>query len=88
MRKFYLKSWSALEHKDSSKWIKSKGVWYRDFHWQDGYGAFSIGESGVPALKRYIAKQKEHHKKIRFEDEFIALLKKYNIEYDERYLWD
>ncbi|MGH9761643.1 MAG: IS200/IS605 family transposase [Blastocatellia bacterium] len=73
--------------KDSSKWIKTKGDWYRDFHWQDGYGAFSIGQSGVSALKEYIAKQKEHHKKVRFEDEFVALLKKYKVEYDERYLW-
>jgi len=73
--------------KSSSKWIKTKGAAFRAFGWQDGYGAFSIGESNVPALKRYIAGQKERHKRQTFEEEFVALLKKYRIEYDERYLW-
>jgi len=74
--------------KSSSKWIKTKGSEYKNFYWQNGFGAFSIGQSGVEALKKYIAIQKEHHKKKTFQDEFRAFLKAYNIEYDERYVWD
>jgi hypothetical protein len=57
-------------------------------YWQNGYGAFSIGQSGVEALKKYIARQKEHHRKKTFQDEFRAFLAKYQVEYDERYVWD
>ena len=74
--------------RDSSNWIKKQGAEFRNFYWQKGYGAFSIGQSQVPIVTRYIKTQKEHHKKRIFEDEFRALLKKYEIEYDERYLWD
>ena len=56
------------------------------FHWQDGYGAFSLGESNLPAAINYIQNQKEHHKRISFHDEMIAILKKYNIEFDEKFL--
>ena len=72
----------------SSRWIKGNGVQYADFYWQNGYGAFSIGESGVKALKRYIADQKEHHRRKTFQDEYREFLAKYRIEYDERYIWD
>jgi len=73
--------------KDSSVWMKKQGRRYKDFYWQEGYGAFSIGQSGVPALKRYIANQKQHHKKRSFQSELLGLLKKYEVEYDERYIW-
>lgn len=73
--------------KDSSKWIKTKGPDFRDFHWQEGYGAFSIGESQVAAVKAYIAGQKTHHRTVSFQDELLAFLKKYNLPYDQRYLW-
>lgn len=73
--------------KSSSKWIKTKGAALRTFAWQDGYGAFTIGQSQVEALQKYIAGQKERHKKFSFEQEFVALLKKYNVQYDERYIW-
>ena len=73
--------------KSSSKWIKTKGGGLRSFAWQDGYGAFTIGQSQVGALQRYIAAQKERHKKQTFEQELTALLNKYGVEYDERYLW-
>jgi REP element-mobilizing transposase RayT len=73
--------------KDSSSWIKTKGNQFRNFHWQDGYGAFSIGSSQVAKLHRYIANQKEHHRKQSFEDEFVRFLNKYGLEYDEQYLW-
>jgi len=65
-----------------------KGREYTAFSWQGGYGAFSIGQSNVAALKRYIAEQKDRHKRVSFQDEFRALLTKYRIEYDERYVWD
>ena len=73
--------------KTSSKWIKTKGPAFAHFAWQDGYGAFSIGQSQVAALKRYIARQEEHHKTKSFEEELIATLKKYQVAYDERYIW-
>ena len=73
--------------KSSSKWIKTKGPAYAHFAWQEGYGAFSIGQSQVGALKRYIAAQEEHHKTKSFETEFIDILKKYGVAYDERYIW-
>lgn len=74
--------------KRSSKWIKTKGPSFAEFQWQTGYGAFSIGESNVAALRNYIAKQKERHRRMSFQDEFRALLDKYRLEYDERYVWD
>jgi putative transposase len=74
--------------KSSSHWIKSKGPPYKDFYWQSGYGAFSVGQSGVADLKRYIANQKEHHRKKTFQEEYREFLAKYEIEHDERYVWD
>jgi|ERR1043165_5615561 REP element-mobilizing transposase RayT len=73
--------------KDSSSWIKTKGNRFRNFHWQDGYGAFSVGQSEVVRVKQYIDNQKEHHRKRSFREELIALLEEYGLEYDERYLW-
>jgi REP element-mobilizing transposase RayT len=73
---------------DSSKWIKTKGYEFRNFYWQRGYGAFSVGQSEVPALKRYIAGQRIHHQRVTFQDEYRKFLKMYGIEYDERYVWD
>jgi REP element-mobilizing transposase RayT len=83
----------ALSHlmeeikKSSSKWIKTKSPTLQSFGWQDGYGAFTIGESQVEALKSYLAGQKEKHEKFSFEQELVALLKKYHVQYDERYIW-
>jgi putative transposase len=72
----------------SSKWIKSKGKGYENFYWQDGYGAFSVNPSEVDIVIRYITNQHEHHRKITFQEEYRAFLKKYNVDYDERYVWD
>jgi len=72
----------------SSKWVKTKGLEFRNFHWQRGYGAFSIGQSNVSELKRYIRNQKQHHRRITFEDEYRVFLKRYEIGFDERYVWD
>jgi REP element-mobilizing transposase RayT len=81
---------SVIENvkKKSSKWIKTKGVEYKDFYWQNGYGAFSIGQSQVNTLKGYIQSQEEHHQKKSFKEEFLEILNRYGVEYDERYLWD
>jgi REP-associated tyrosine transposase len=70
---------------NSSKWVRAK--WSSDFTWQTGYGVFSVSESNVAAVKRYIAEQEEHHKKHSFQEEFLAFLKKNHVEYDERYIW-
>ncbi len=72
--------------KSSSKWMKQQGV--DSFFWQAGYGAFSIGESQVLALIRYIGQQEEHHRQLSFQEEFRRLLDRYGIAYDERYIWD
>ncbi|MEX2317141.1 MAG: IS200/IS605 family transposase [Pirellulales bacterium] len=72
----------------SSKWIKTKGDRFADFAWQNGYGAFSIGQSQLNDLEHYIANQREHHRRLSFQDEFRQLLAKYEIPYDERYVWD
>jgi REP element-mobilizing transposase RayT len=70
----------------SSKWMKTRGV--PDFAWQNGYGAFSIGQSQLDDLKAYIDGQKQHHQRRTFQDEYRAFLKNYEIPYDERYVWD
>lgn len=72
----------------SSKWIKTKGREFRNFHWQRGYGAFSIGQSNVAELKRYIRNQKQHHGRVTFKDEYREFLKRYEMGFDERYVWD
>ena len=72
----------------SSLWLKSKGAGLRDFAWQNGYGIFSIGFSQVDAVKRYIAGQEEHHRKVSFQDEFRQMLKRYEVAFDERFVWD
>jgi REP element-mobilizing transposase RayT len=74
--------------KRSSKWIKTIDVDYAKFYWQDGYGIFSVNPSEIDTVVKYIKNQEEHHKNRTFQKELIAFLKKYNIEYDERYLWD
>ena len=72
----------------SSKWIKTKGKEYSNFYWQDGYGAFSVNPYEVDKVIKYIDNQHEHHSKKTFQDEYRAFLKKYQIDYDEKYVWD
>ena len=72
---------------NSSKWIKTKGENYQNFFWQDGYGAFSVNPSEVEIVVNYIANQQEHHRKKNFQDEFRVFLEKYEVEFDERYVW-
>lgn len=72
----------------SSKWIKSKGEGYENFYWQDGYGAFSVNPAEIEVVERYIKNQKNHHEKKSFQTEYRAILKKYEVEFDEKYVWD
>lgn len=72
----------------SSKWIKTKGEAYKNFYWQDGYGAFSVNPAETDVVKRYIENQAEHHRNKDFKTEFRAFLIKYHVEYNEKYVWD
>lgn len=72
----------------SSKWLKTQSPALTTFSWQRGYGAFSVGPSDLNALLHYIDTQEEHHKTRTFQDEYRAFLKKYGIDFDERYVWD
>lgn len=74
--------------KASSKWIKTLGTDYAEFAWQSGYGAFAVSESQVETVRRYIAIQREHHRKATFEDEYRAFLQRNQIAFDERFVWD
>jgi REP-associated tyrosine transposase len=71
----------------SSLWIKTKSSKLEDFGWQNGYGAFSIGFSQIAAVKEYIAGQETHHRTMTFQQEFRGLLQRYEIEFDEQYVW-
>ena len=73
---------------ESSKWMKTKGQPFGNFRWQAGYGAFSVSPSHLKELIRYVQNQDEHHTKETFQDEFRRLLRKYDIPFDERYVWD
>lgn len=74
--------------KSSSLWIKTKDVSFKDFQWQAGFGAFSIGQSQIEAVRTYISKQKEHHQTEVFEDEYRKFLEKYEIDFDDKYFLD
>jgi len=73
--------------KESSRWVKDQRSAPPSFHWQDGYGLFGVSPSHFEAVRQYILKQEEHHQKVSFQEEFLHILKKYEVKYDERYLW-
>jgi len=72
----------------SSTWLKTKCADNANFHWQSGYGAFSISPTHRTVLEKYIAGQAEHHQRVTFQDEFRRLLNQHGIQFDERYVWD
>lgn len=72
----------------SSKFINEKGWMRGKFNWQEGYGAFSYSKSSVDSVVKYILNQEEHHKKKTFKEEYLALLQKFAIEYDSKYLFE
>ena len=73
--------------RSSSKWIKTQGSSYKQFYWQSGYGAFSVSQSHVEQVRRYILGQEQHHCKLTFQDEYREFLLRYDVDYDERYVW-
>ena len=72
----------------TSKWMKTQDPVLRAFSWQTGYGAFSVSRSNVETVEEYIRNQRVHHRVQDFKTEFRGLLKKHEVEYDERYVWD
>jgi putative transposase len=73
---------------NSSRWLKTRGAHYSDFSWQGGYGGFSVSRPSLETAKKYLALQKEHHKTVTFKEELLAMLKRAQMSYDEKYLWD
>jgi len=73
---------------NSSKWIHQEFPNQSAFAWQSGYGAFSVSQSNVDSVREYIATQDEHHRRMSFQDEYVAFLKRHGIAYDERYVWE
>ena len=67
---------------------QTKGQVFRNFNWQKGYGAFSVGRTGIDTVKQYINNQKQHHRRVTFQEEYREFLKEGGVPYDERYLWD
>lgn len=74
--------------KSSSRWIKSQDPELAQFAWQAGYGAFAVSVSNTERVRRYIENQREHHRELPFQDEFRELLRRHDIPFDERYVWD
>jgi len=74
--------------KGYSKWLKTQGSEFHNFHWQAGYGAFSVSQSNVQEVKRYIEQLQEHHRKRTFQEELVALLRLHETEFNETHLWD
>jgi putative transposase len=72
----------------SSRWIKTQGSGLGGFHWQNGYGGFSVSRAQVDEVTKYIEDQESHHKAVSFQDEYRRFLQDYAVEYDERYVWD
>jgi putative transposase len=79
-----LRDWKSL----SSKWVHETFPTEADFAWQEGYAAFSVSRSNVPKVASYIQSQPEHHKKMTFEEEYIALLKRHEVAFDPQHVWD
>jgi REP element-mobilizing transposase RayT len=73
---------------ETSKWLKTRTPSCRDFHWQGGYAVFSVSESKIEEVKRYIANQEAHHRRMSFQDEFREMCKRHGMDLDERYAWD
>jgi REP element-mobilizing transposase RayT len=72
----------------SALWLKESKPGLHDFQWQNGYAIFAVSHSDVPEVRDYIARQEEHHHRMGFQDELRALLRKHEIGWDERYVWD
>ena len=87
-RKFAIMDVIQESKTETTKWIKKQGPQFADFHWQSGYGIFSVSESNAGRVNAYIAGQAEHHQKRSYQDEFRELCRRHAIKIDERYVWD
>ncbi len=74
--------------RETSKWAKGRAADLSTFHWQNGYGAFSVSQSLVDQVVDYIEQQPEHHGRMTFQEEFRAICGKHEVPIDERYVWD
>ncbi len=74
--------------KGATNWLHEQSSDLCGFYWQNGYGAFSVSQSAIEDVREYIRNQREHHKKVTFQDELRAFLKRYEVEFDELYVWD
>ena len=83
---FDSRSWLRKSKRVSSQKMKSDGI--TNFYWQRGYGSFSVSQSEVETVTRYIKRQKEHHRKMSFQEEYKIFLKKHRVDYDEKFVWD
>src|SRR4051812_31431834 len=72
---------------NSSKWLNGKPHHESRFEWQGGYGAFTVSESQVPLIRRYILSQEEHHRTRSFQEEFVEMLNRHGLKFDEQYIW-
>jgi putative transposase len=73
---------------NASKWMNDHKMKVRKFGWQEGYAAFTVSESQTPAVREYIQNQEVHHRKQKYQEEFLALLERHGVEYDPKHLWD
>ena len=87
-RSISLSDWIKEMKRTSSIWLKEHDRQLASFYWQGGYAAFSVSPSNLPQVERYVKSQEEHHKKMTFQDELRALLKRHGLQWDERHLWD
>ena len=87
-RTISMAAWVKELKRASTVWMQDEWPDFATFHWQAGYGGFSVSQSHTDAVVQYVQTQAEHHKKISFKDEFRAMLRKHGIEWDDRYVWD
>ena len=87
-RKFAIMKVIEEAKTETTKWLKRQGPQYTDFHWQAGYGIFSVSESNVEQVKQYIANQVERHRRQSYQDELRELCQRHGLPLDERYAWD
>ncbi len=85
---FAISSTIQLLKSNSSRWINDNDRTKMKFQWQSGYGAFSVSQSMADVVKQYIVTQREHHQKLSFKDEYLAMLKKHQIEFDPKYVFE
>ncbi len=85
-RKYSISTIVKAAKRTSSSWIKDISPAHGKFRWQNGYGAFSVSQSHLDQVRSYIERQEQHHRRVTFQDEYHAFLKKYEIKFDERYV--